>query len=188
MIINQITNKINKKFYIGKTVKSAKERFRAHKYNHKKQNTYLYHSMRKHGIDNFSIEIVEEVKGNIDEREKYWIQKLKPHYNMTEGGDGGDTSNSPNYIKGMEKRDISGKKNGMYGKSRPDTAKYLAAAKDKMISSNRCPVVCEGITFKSVGDAEAAYPGIKLRNRLDSAKYPEFYRLRPKTQRYTSQK
>jgi hypothetical protein len=34
-----------------------------------------------------------------------------------------------------------------------------------------------------VGAAEAAYPGIKVRSRLDNPKYPEFYRLRERTKR-----
>jgi len=37
--------------------------------------------------------------------------------NITEGGTGGDTSHSPNYIKAMKELDRSGEKNGMYGRS-----------------------------------------------------------------------
>ena len=101
MIIYKITNKVNNKFYIGKTTKSIQERFNRHRYNHQGQKTYLYNSMRKYGFDNFQIEVLEETQ-NLNEREIYWIEKLSPHYNMTRGGDGGDTSKSPNYIKGME--------------------------------------------------------------------------------------
>ena len=176
MIIYKITNNVNGKFYIGKTVKSAEERFKKHSHNHKKQNTHLYKSMRKHGVENFSIEVVEEVKQNINERECYWIEKLNPHYNMTSGGDGGDTSSSPNYIAGMKNRVHPHNPSfGMLGKKHPGKGKSLVA--------NRCPVVCEGVQYNSVGDAEAAYPGIKVRNRLDNPNYPEFYRLRQKTLR-----
>jgi len=182
MIIYKIINNVNGKFYIGKTIKSAEERFKRHYYNHQKQNTHLYKSMRKHGFENFSFEIIEEVVGDINERECYWIEHLNPHYNMTAGGDGGDTSFSPNYIKGMQKRDTTGKNNSMYGRSRPDTAKYLAAAKDKMVASNRCPVVCEGIRFESVGAAEKHY-GMKIRHKLDNPNHPNFYRLRQRTLR-----
>lgn len=97
MIIYKITNKVNGKFYIGKTVKSAEERFKKHYYNHKNQNTHLYNSMRKHGFENFSVETIEEVSIDINERECYWIELLKPHYNMTSGGDGGDLSQFRNY-------------------------------------------------------------------------------------------
>lgn len=181
-IIYRITNLVNFKFYIGKTDKTIQERFKRHSYNHKKSNTYLYKAMREYGIDKFVIEVIEETdKGS--EREIYWIQQLKPQYNMTPGGDGGDTSNSPNYKLGMSKRNISGSNNPMYGRPRPDTAKYLMEAKDKMLQANRCPVVCEGIEYLSVGDAQKAHQGINVRKRLDNPKYPEFYRLRPRTLR-----
>lgn len=180
MIIYKITNKVNGKFYIGKTIKSAEERFQKHRYNHQNQNTHLYKSMRKHGFDHFNIEVIEEVDGDINERECYWIEHLNPHYNMTSGGEGGDTSNSPNFKKAMKKMHSSRKPKdyatyGMLGKDHP--------GKGKPLKANYCPVVCEGITFKSVGAAEAAYPGIKVRYRLDNPKYPEFYRLRERTKR-----
>ena len=181
-IIYQITNVVNSKFYIGKTDKTIQERFKRHCYNHKTQNTYLYKAMRKYGIDKFTIKILEETDHG-SQREIYWIQILNPHYNMTLGGDGGDTSNSPNYKLGMAKRDTSGSNNSMYGRKRTDTAKYLTEAKDKMLQANRCPVVCEGVEYLSVGDAQKAYLGISIRKRLDNPKHPEFYRLRDKTTR-----
>lgn len=182
MIIYKITNKVNGKFYIGKTSKSAEERFRRHFYNHKTQNTYLYKSMRKYGFENFEIEMLESTN-QLDEQERFWIAKLKPHYNMTSGGEGGDTSNSPNYIRAMQNRDIKGSRNGMFGRSRKDTAKFLLAARDKMIEANSCPIVCEGKEYPSIGAAQKAYPGISIRKRLDNDKYPDFYRLRPRTLR-----
>jgi len=114
MIIYKITNNVNGKFYIGKTIKSAEERFKKHFHNHKKQNTHLYKSMRKHGFKNFSIEVVEEVKEKINERECYWIEQLSPHYNMTSGGDGGDLSQFREYTSMSEetKRKLSNSKKG----------------------------------------------------------------------------
>lgn len=182
MIIYQITNKINGKFYIGKTTKSAEERFNQHFYNHKNGNTYLYKAMRKYGVHNFQIDILENTE-LLNEREIYWIKTLNPQYNMTVGGDGGDTSRSPNYINGMKNRDFTGQNNPMYGKKRTDTAVFLQNAKDKMIQANRCPVVCEGKKYNSVGEAQKAYPGISIRKRLDNPKYPNFFRLRKKTLR-----
>lgn len=37
--------------------------------------------------------------------------------NLTDGGDGGDTSTSPNYKKGIQQRNTSGINNPMYGRS-----------------------------------------------------------------------
>jgi group I intron endonuclease len=183
--IYRITNKVNGKFYIGKTTKPVEQRFKTHIYNSKKQNTYLYRAMRKYGSNQFIVELLEIInnKQDLDTREKYWIQKLSPHYNMTTGGDGGDTTSSPNYRFGMATRDISGSNNGMYGRKRTDTAKYLADSRDKMIQANRCPVICEGIQYPSVGDAQNAYPGCNIRKRLDNPRYPNFYRLRERTRR-----
>jgi len=137
--------------------------------------------MRKYGTDKFTIEILEETS-NGNEREIYWIQELNPHYNMTSGGDGGDTSNSPNFkqaIMQVHKNRVPSDyaTYGMQGKKQ--STKFY----DAIQRSNNCPCVCEGIEYPSVGAAELAYPGIKVRRRLDNPKYPEFYRLRDKTRR-----
>lgn len=182
MIIYQITNIVNQKIYIGKTTKTADERLRKHFYSAKYgSNTYLHRAMRKHGIQAFQICILEECE-NFDMREEHWIQELKPHYNMTLGGDGGDTSHSPNYISAMKAHHETRSRDsyatrGMLGKQMPE------ASKKKISQSNKCPVLCEGVVYDSVGSAESAYPGIKLRGRLDNPRYPEFYRLKSKVSR-----
>ena len=177
-IIYQITNTTNGDFYIGKTVRPMHRRFQLHK--SAKDETNLHRAMRKYGTDKFTIEVLEEVVGNLDSRERHYIKELSPPYNMTEGGDGGDTSNSPNYKIGMEKHHSNQPKEryatyGMLGKNHP--------IKGKQNKKLCCPVVCEGVEYESVGAAEEAYPGIKVRHRLNSDKYPEFYRLRPRTRR-----
>jgi group I intron endonuclease len=103
MYVYKITNKINNKIYIGKTTKSVEERFAKHRYNSADGNTHLYKSMRKYGVHNFDISIIEECVSDLDEREIFWIQTLSPEYNMTSGGEGGDTSSSPNYKDAMIK-------------------------------------------------------------------------------------
>ena len=186
MIIYQIVNKVTNDFYIGKT-KDFQKRFYQHKYNafQRKSQSHLYHAMRKYGIDNFSFNILDEAKTSteLNEKEIYWINNLNPSYNMTKGGDGGDTSQSPNFIESMKRRDISGSNNPMFGKKRNIPKQQLTNAHKLAQKANRCPVVCEGKTFSSVGEAQSAYSGISIRKRLDNPKYPEFYRLRPKTKR-----
>lgn len=175
-IIYKITNKVNQKIYIGKTTKSAEERFQKHIYNSKGGKTHLYRAMRKYGVENFIIEEIEQCDSNIDDRECYWISKLNPHYNMTKGGDGGDTSSSPNYIEGMKNRIHPHTPTyGMLGKAHP--------MKGMSLTANCCPVICEGIEYPSVGSAQEAYPGCNIRKRLDNPKYPQFYRLRERTKR-----
>lgn len=90
-----ITNKINNKKYVGQSV-DVLTRWNQHKFSSRQKNTniILYNAMAKYGIDNFSIETIEnEIPiSEIDGMEKYWIEKLntlKPNgYNMTLGGEG----------------------------------------------------------------------------------------------------
>lgn len=185
MFIYQITNTINGKSYVGKTTKTLKERFDRHRYTSKQAKTYLHKAMQKYGSENFNIRLLEEVNGNLDDRERYWIAKLNPEYNMTSGGEGGDTSSSPNFKEAMSKYHESKCSEdyatyGMLGKKQ--SKKFKEAIK----KSNCCPVVCEGVEYASVGEAEKAYPGINLRKRLENPRYPNFYRLKERTRRGAS--
>ena len=91
--IYQITNQINGKIYIGKTEFSIEKRFKEHcddAYRESKEKRPLYAAMRKYGIENFQIELLEETDSS-EEREIYWIeqkQSFKNGYNATMGGDG----------------------------------------------------------------------------------------------------
>jgi group I intron endonuclease len=97
--IYQIYNKITKKSYVGKSV-NYKKRFQMHLKNAKKKiNRRLYDSINFHGEDNFELILLETIQTDnqkiVNEREIFWIQKLDaliPNgYNMTIGGDGGNT-------------------------------------------------------------------------------------------------
>ncbi|MCK9319241.1 GIY-YIG nuclease family protein [Methanoculleus sp.] len=90
-----ITNKINNKQYVGQSV-DVDKRWISHKFASTQNNTniILYNAMSKYGVDNFVIQVIEKdiPINEIDEKEKYWINKLntlKPNgYNMTLGGEG----------------------------------------------------------------------------------------------------
>lgn len=93
--IYKITNLINQKAYIGKTINSIEERWKEHKKEAMRQraeNRPLYKALNKYGVENFSIELVEEVDvKNLSEREIYWIGYYHTYtegYNATLGGDG----------------------------------------------------------------------------------------------------
>lgn len=99
-MIYLIVNIVNNKKYIGYTSFTKERRFQKHKINAKKgSNTYLHKAMRKYGFDNFEIRVLDE-SGTYEDETK-WITSLTPEYNMTAGGEGGDTSKSPNFIKSM---------------------------------------------------------------------------------------
>lgn len=97
--IYKVTNKINGKVYIGKTVHSVERRMLEHK-NESKTNTFgrpFHCAIQKYGFDNFSVETLEEVDNSIlDSREMFWISFYRSYvgftgsngYNATKGGDG----------------------------------------------------------------------------------------------------
>ena len=89
-IIYKITNKVNGKSYIGQTRYTIEFRLKQHQ--HKKDNTYFHNAIHKYGIENFSIEILEECNiEDLNSREIFYIAKyntFKDGYNLTIGGDG----------------------------------------------------------------------------------------------------
>ena len=101
--IYQITNSVNGKIYIGKTLNAVSTRWSNHKSDARKGvvRYALYLAMRKHGIESFSIETLEQWEGNskralnekLCEREKALIEERNARnpeigYNMVDGGKG----------------------------------------------------------------------------------------------------
>lgn len=101
-----VTNVRNGKRYVGQTRFSPDERMQRHVADAKcgTRPTYFHNALLKEGPDNFHTAVIEDVEPqDMNERERHWIAELSPEYNMTSGGDGGDTSKSPNFIKAMER-------------------------------------------------------------------------------------
>jgi len=90
--IYKITNKINNKNYIGQTTKTTNVRFAEHLKDMWNHVSPLYHSMHKYGIQNFSVDCLEECEDeNLNERESYYISlydSYRKGYNQTLGGGG----------------------------------------------------------------------------------------------------
>lgn len=99
--IYKIENKINHHIYIGKS-KNIDNRWSQHKSTArlgKGTKNHLYNAIRKYGIENFELSIIEEISleeyDNISsEREIYWIKYYNAYsdpnnYNETKGGEGG---------------------------------------------------------------------------------------------------
>jgi group I intron endonuclease len=102
-----VTNTINGKRYVGKTTKTIEERLKRHQTDAKQESktgrvTYFHNALLKYGIDSFRVQLIEET-AEPDEREKYWIAEYQPEYNLTNGGTGGDTSQSPNFMTWVTK-------------------------------------------------------------------------------------
>ena len=81
-----ITNLINGKRYIGQSI-NIKRRFWDHRCISHESNIHLKNALIKYGRENFKYEILEECDvSNLDEREIFYISKLKPEYNISSGG------------------------------------------------------------------------------------------------------
>ena len=92
-IIYKITNTINGKVYIGKTLETMEKRWKEHQKDSMRfTDRPLYRAMNKYGIKNFIIEVVEEPEIEmLSQRECYWIEYYNSYhfgYNATLGGDG----------------------------------------------------------------------------------------------------
>ena len=129
MIIYQATNKINGKYYIGKTIRTLKERKWRHYYDtfKKESQCYFHRAIRKYGKENFEWKVICKCNNEkeLNETEIYYIKKLNSSeengYNLTQGGDGfasGDLNH--NRINPM-----FGERNPFYGKHHTEETKKI---------------------------------------------------------------
>lgn len=79
--IYKITNLINNKVYIGQSIRPQK-RWYEHIYISSIKNNYLYHSMKKYGIENFSFEVIAQVL-KLEYADECEIQVIR-QYNSTD--------------------------------------------------------------------------------------------------------
>ena len=81
--IYKIINKLNNQIYIGSSI-HINRRLNEHKSslkNNKHYNKFLQNSYNKYGKEHFDFKILEECD-NLLEREQYYIDTLKPTYNL----------------------------------------------------------------------------------------------------------
>jgi hypothetical protein len=96
-IIYKITNKLTNKSYVGKHItKNINDKYMG-------SGQVLKQSFKKHGISNFTKEIIEECENEelMNQREIFWISELNTFspngYNINTGGKGGDNfTHNPN--------------------------------------------------------------------------------------------
>jgi hypothetical protein len=175
MIIYKITNLINKKIYVGFDSKNRKLYYGS--------GLIIKQVIKKYGKENFKKEILEYVKeDNWQKREKYWIKKLnsidkKIGYNITEGGEGGDTyKNNPNLDNIIEK--ISNSLKITF--SNPKIRKKLGPSLKKRKEIGRNHIKRKIVSFKnkdyySIHEASRKenIPRTSLKRMLKSKKYPD---------------
>lgn len=126
MFIYKITNKINGKIYIGQVYnKSIYDRWDRHvKSASPSSRSYVDRAISKYGKDNFVVEQIDEATSleELNQKEKYWIKFYNSTnrsigYNLTDGGDGGNTykyksKSELNKIKEKISKANTGKNNG----------------------------------------------------------------------------
>ena len=89
--IYKITNRLNRKPYVRQTKQPIERRF----IQHSKADSPLGNAMRDCGLDNFTIEVIEEcaTQEEANDRERFWIKVLNSKtpngYNRSNGGEGG---------------------------------------------------------------------------------------------------
>lgn len=97
--IYKVTNDINGKIYIGKTVHSVERRMLEHKNEAivNPKGRPFHCAIQKYGFNSFSVETIEEVDNSqLSDREIFWIDHYRSYigykdsngYNATMGGDG----------------------------------------------------------------------------------------------------
>ncbi|MBQ3441683.1 MAG: GIY-YIG nuclease family protein [Selenomonadaceae bacterium] len=144
-VIYKITNQLDGKSYVGQTTRTIEERFKEHA---KCKTTYIGNAIRAHGVENFSIEVIEEcdTREQLNEREIFWIVTLNckhPNgYNLTEGGDGSkgfteealSKMRTPKSSKTIMRMIVAQKKiaNTPEGKAKLDEARALRWKKEKL--------------------------------------------------------
>lgn len=102
--IYKITNTINNKMYIGKTINTIASRWGEHQKNFTslRDDMVIHKAMHKYGKEAFIIEEIERCDNSIiNEREQYWIAYYDTYnsgYNSTIGGEGAPKINREQVI------------------------------------------------------------------------------------------
>ena len=94
MLVYKIVNKVNNKVYIGITESTLEKRYDEHLSKYRNGDTrHLYQAMRKYGLDNFEVSVVEDNISSYKElldKERSYVEQFNSYnngYNMTPGGD-----------------------------------------------------------------------------------------------------
>lgn len=137
------------KSYVGQSI-DFNRRLIEHKNYKKKSLPKLYQAIKKYGIENFSIEILEICEPELlNEREVYWIN----HYDSCNNGYNCTTGGQSFFKRSKETRE--------------KLSKYFTGVYN---GSQNIPFTIDGIHYKSIGDAskKLGIPHKTVYNRLNS--------------------
>lgn len=191
MEIYKLTNIINGKCYIGKTERTLDIRWKSHVYDSLKRNykSLINYAIRKYGPESFNKHVLYVCKSKniLDNMEILMIKEHHSHvseggYNMTYGGEGGDTfTNNPNKEEirkrnsqskiGRKRPEISGEKNPM---KRPEvrlkSSKNHKGIKRNDILGDKNPAKREDVRLKISNALFGHGVSEKTRNKISKTK------------------
>lgn len=169
--IYKVTNKVNGKSYIGQTRYTVEFRWRQHQ--HKKDNTYFHNAIHKYGIENFTVETLEECNiEDLDSKEIYYIAKydtFNSGYNLTIGGEGKRkvvTDNQYEEIKGLYLSGFSSSKIATLYKVDKATIIKILKSLEVKIRSNKLNINQQEFQ-ELVADYKSGYSLRELAKRYD---------------------
>ena len=153
MYIYTITNLVNGKVYVGQTIQlNAKMRWYSHcDMMRKNKKSHLYDSMRKHGIENFDWQVVDQATSidQLNGLETIWANRLRQQgiilYNNRETGN--NKKHSPESIKKMQQvHKLRHASNNIGGWKRKDGGS-MKGKKQNLVSCLHCKKITGGNIF-----------------------------------------
>lgn len=143
-VVYKITNNINGKIYIGKTINMHKRHLKYLSCVRNGSSQPIVKAMIKYGVENFTFEVVSTFmnEDELNKGEIYYINKfnsINEGYNISLGGDGGDTmSNHKNKDIIYKKRSakISGNNSYQYRHDLDEHIKEIIELNSNGLSAN----------------------------------------------------
>ena len=199
-----ISNNVNGKCYVGSSIhleQRRKEHF-SRLANNKHANRHLQNSYNKYGREVFDFEILEEVEINDNikqtllNREQFWIDNLKPQYNilLVAGSTLGYRHTEDTKLK-ISKSTRGRKKSkehaqhireGQRGRKLSDEhkKKLSEAAKKRTKTCHQVAVIIDGVWYNSIKEASIQI-GVKYQTIQLRIKNPKFtnYQYAPRPQK-----
>lgn len=158
-------NKVNNKTYVGSSVNLTLRFYKYYSIKHLlKHKTTIHQALLKYGYSNFSLEVLEYT-GDRDilvSREQYYIDKLKPRYNILETA--GSTlgfkhsQETLDYFKNNRKVSEETRKN----LSLAATGRVLSDAEKKKISASRIGINLSAETRAKISAATTSLIGVPV--------------------------
>lgn len=184
MIIYKVTNLVNNKCYIGKTITTLNNRISQHKADIKRGKIYYFQrALIKYGFGSFDWEILEECDtlDKLNELEIHYIQLFNSQnrelgYNVAAGGSGGGNRNGAILSRETKEKISEAKRGKLLGSHSEETKKKISNANKgrefstehkKKLSIARCKRITTDETRKRMSSSSKGKVNIKQYTLID---------------------